>query len=123
MLRIIVLAVAAAALALPLGGCKNLISGGITAAGQAAPTIPNQVATVGDAVRAATLVTKATQAYVDNAKLTRAQLQQISAYSDALHAAVDQLESDNAKGVALNFAAVNAALAAWNTYSANLPSN
>lgn len=119
----LVLAVAFIAATISLGGCGQLISAGITTAGQASPTIPNQVTTLAAAEQTATLITKATQAYVDNAKLTKAQLQQISTDSDALHSAITTLESQNAQGVALNFAAVNAALAAWNTYTATLPSN
>lgn len=114
---------AVAALSMSLAGCGSLISAGITAGGQAAPSVPNQVTTLAAAEQAATLITKATQAYVDSAKLTPAQLQQISADSDTLHTAITTLESQSAQGVALNFAAVNAALAAWNTYSASLPSN
>lgn len=121
-MRLTVIA-AIAAVCLSLAGCGSLISAGITAGGQAAPAVPNQVTSIAEAEQAATLITKATQAYVDNAKLTKAQLVQISADSDALHSAITTLESQNGQGVALNFAAVNAALAAWNTYTASLPGN
>ena len=41
---------------------------------------------------------------------------QISAYNDSLHAALVDLEAEQAKGHNLDFAAFNAALAAYNKY-------
>lgn len=88
----------------------------------ACATAPAQsAASLAEVEQSATLATDAAKAVVDTGKLTPAQLAKVSALSDALHAAVDSLEADHAADRPLNFAAFNAAYAAWASYSATLP--
>jgi hypothetical protein len=113
-----------------LGGCANTLSAiGLSTASTAADVaaqavgpIPNQVSDLSDAIRVADLATKGSDVIVKSVhSLTRAQLEQLNAGSDSLHVAVDKLEADNAAGKALTFSSFNAALAAYNTYTAELP--
>lgn len=117
---------AVVAVALCLAGCttaSNLatISTAADLAASINGPIPNQATTLGDALQFATLATKATDVIVKDVKLSQAQLTQLNADSDALHAALVKLEADNSAGKALDFSAFNAGLAAYNTYTAELP--
>ena len=116
---------AAAVAALSLGGCGHtglaLASAGATLAGAAQGPIPGQATTLADALRLATVATDLTKAAVDTGRLTQSQLLKVNAANDGLHAALVDLEAENAQGHALSFASFNAALAAWNAYTASLP--
>lgn len=118
-----------AALCVAAAGCANTLAGiGLNAASTAADVaasavgpIPNQVSDLSTAIRVADLVTKGADVIVNNVKLTRDQLTQLNAGSDGLHAALTKLEADNAANKGLDFSAFNAALAAYNAYTASLP--
>ena len=104
------------ALAFSLAGCANLTTaiGALTTT----TTAPAAVTTLGDAEQAATLVTQAVDVAVKTGKLNRATLLQLQTYSNAVHAALTTLEQANTEGGTLVFATFNAAVAAFNSYSA-----
>lgn len=103
-----------------LGGCASVASFVSTTAGKLSGPVPGQATKLADAIQLADLATKTTKLAVDSAKLPRATLIQISAGNDAVHAAIDKLEADNAGGVSLDFSAFNAALAAYNAYAVSV---
>ncbi len=115
------LAIALIALALPLGACQNLTEGVVSLVATAKGPLPQQAKTLAEAEQLATVATDLTKTVVDTGKLSRAQLVQVSSYNDGVHSAVLSLEDANSKGQSLSFAAFNAALAAWNSYTATLP--
>lgn len=112
--------VACAALsACNMGAVNSAGSAAATIAESTSTTIPNQATTLGQALQAATLVTKATDTYVTTANPSAAQLRQIKALSAGVHAALVHLEQENAAGHSLIFASFNAALQAFNAYKGN----
>lgn len=108
-----VLALALApAMGLALAGCSPL-------AANLATSTPTQVTTLAEAEQAATLVTQAADTYVTTANPSQAQLVQIQALSNAVHAALTNLEAANAADNSLVFASFNSALQAFNAYAAS----
>lgn len=105
-----------AALSLSLSGCVGLAAGVANIAATVTSSTPQQVTTLGDAIQASTLLTRAVDLAVNTGKLPKPVLLEINALSDGLHAALISLESDNAAGKNLDFAAFNAALKAYNAY-------
>lgn len=101
-----------AGLALPLGGCANLLD-----VGQSLSTaLPDQVTTLDDAINADTLAMHIAHTAIDAHRFTRPQLVQIETLNDALHSALVGLEQANARGESLSFAAFSEALKAFNAY-------
>lgn len=104
-------------LAAPLAGCAQVAAGLSSVAGKIAGPVTDQARTYGDAVLLADAATRATSFAVDTVKLPRATLVQLSAGSDGVHAAFLQLKAANDSGGSLDFAAFNAAIAAFNAYA------
>ena len=100
-----------------LSGCAQLAAGAANIAATVTGSTPHQVKTLAEAEQTATLVTKAVDLAVNTGKLPRATLVELNSLSDGLHAALGALQQANANGQALNFAAFNAALAAYNAYT------
>lgn len=111
----------AALLCVPLlTGCTSIASMVSSVATSLSSSTPTQVTTLADAVQAATLVTQATDTYINSGvTISKAQLQEIAMLSDALHTALDALEAANAAGKSLDYAAFNAALEAYESYATN----
>lgn len=105
--------------AISLGGCSTLaaLSGASTTAAVIAGPTPGQATTLADAILVADAATKGVKFAVDTVKLPPSTLTQLSALSDGVHAALSDLEQANAAGQALDFAAFNAAVAAYNAYA------
>lgn len=103
---------------MPLTACQSVTKGAVNVAASLSGPTPTQARTLGQAEQAATLVTRAVDAAVNTGKLSRATLLKINSLSDAVHAALGDLQAANANNQSLNFAAFNAALDAWNTYTA-----
>jgi hypothetical protein len=103
---------------IPLSSCAN-VSAAVTAL-TTSTAAPAAVTTLADAEQSATLVTQAVDLYVKTGNPTKATLQQLQAYSNAVHAALTTLEQANAEGGTLVFASFNAAVAAFNSYSASI---
>ena len=101
-----------------LPGCAN-VSAAVSALTTTAAA-PASVTTLADAEQSATLVTQAVDLYVKTGNPTRATLLQLQSYSNAVHAALTTLEQANAEGGTLVFAVFNAAVAAFNSYSASV---
>ena len=114
-LRKIILAAAGVA-AFSMSGCVGLASFATNVATSLSSSTPSQVTTLAEAEQAATLVTKAADVAVNTGKLNTGTLKEINALSDAVHAAIDDLEAANANGKSLNYAAFNAALKAYNAF-------
>ena len=117
-MRIVVLAVLIAAVAMAAAGCAN-VSAAVSAL-TTTTAAPASVTTLADAEQSATLVTQAVDLYVKTGNPTRATLLQLQSYSNAVHAALTTLEQANAEGGTLVFAVFNAAVAAFNSYSASV---
>ena len=105
------------ALTLMLGGCTSVAEFASHAAASLSSSTPSQVATLADAVNAATLVTKAADLAVQTGKLDRPTLIEIRALNEAVHTALNALETANAQGKSLDYSAFNAALQAWDAYA------
>jgi predicted small secreted protein len=104
----------------PLAGCNTLQALGVgsgVAASLKGP-LPNQATTLSEAIQTADLATNITKATVDAVHFSRPVLQEISALNDGIHSAIVGLENANANHQALDFAAFNAAVAAYNSYAA-----
>lgn len=76
-----------------------------------------QVNTLGDALQAATLVTRAVDLYVTTGHPDRGTLVELKALNEGLHTSLMDLQAANTRGQSLNFAAFNAALDAYNAYA------
>ena len=101
---------------LGLASCTTVAQLAASTATSLSSSTPGQVKTLNDAVAAADLLTKSTKVVVDTGTLDRATLVEIDALSTGVHAALTDLEADNAAGHALNYASFNAALDAYNSY-------
>jgi len=116
-MKFAIVATTAASMAiLALGGCTTIAAGIANVAATVTSSTPMQVTTLGEAIQASDLLTKAADVAVNTGKLNKATLQEINALSDGLHAALVNLEAANAAGKNLDFAAFNAALSAYNAY-------
>jgi hypothetical protein len=112
-------ALAACAVALALGACGTGPTSGPSVGSVVLDAGPTQL---GLALQSATLVTQTTDLAVSSGKLNRATLERINQLSDAVHAAVGDLEKAQAAGRPLAFDSLNAALSAYNAYvAANVP--
>ena len=101
----------------PLAGCTTVASTVASIATDLSSSTSSQVTTLSEAIQAATLVTKAADTAVKTGKLDKSTLIEIRSLSNALHTALGDLEIANAQGKSLDYAAFNAALDAWNSYS------
>lgn len=101
---------------LACGGCASVASFAANIGAASSSTTPTQVKTLAAAVQTATLVTKGADAAINAHHFSRPVLLEINALNDGVHTALTDLEAENAKGHNLDFAAFNAALAAYNKY-------
>lgn len=107
----------AVALSLSLTGCVSLASGIANIAASVTSSTPSQVTTLSEAIQTATLATRAADVAVNTGKLSHATIIEINSLSDAIHAALGDLETANSQGKSLTFSSFNAALSAWNAYT------
>lgn len=106
--------------AILLCGCSSL---GLAQSGAAVATnlstiTPSQVSTLAAADLAADLLVKAGKVTVDTGKLDAATLTELQALRIGVRTALDGLHADQAAGHSLAFGSFNAALDAYNAYSA-----
>lgn len=103
-------------------GCQQIekVIGGVSGA-VSGPAIPSEVKTLAEATNAATLVTRATAAYVRAGNLTDPQLDKLTASNDAVSAALHRWHDAAQADQSLAAASFNAALSAFNTYRSTLP--
>lgn len=100
------------------GGCTSIASGVASIATNLSSSTPSQVTTLADAVQAADTITKLADTYVTSGvTISKAQLLQMQALSNGVHTALVALEAANSAGQSLDYAAFNAALAAYNSYA------
>lgn len=107
----------ACALIIPLAGCASLAQTASGIATSLSSATPNQVTTLAEANQAATLVTKAVDVAVQTGKLDRGTLVELQTLNNSLHTALVNINSSNAEGNSLVYAAFNAALTAFNSYA------
>lgn len=112
-----VLIAGSAIAALSTSGCASVAQLGANIAQSVSSSTPSQVTTLAEAEQAATLVTNATDLYVNTAHPSSGVLMEIKSLSDGLHAALVTLEQANAAGKSLTFSSFNAALQAFNAYT------
>lgn len=98
-------------------GCTTLAQWTAGAAQSLSSSTPTQVSTYADAVLAADGVTKLADTAVNTGKLSRPVLVEIGVLSDGVHNAFVAIKAANDAGQSLDFAALNAALAAWVSYT------
>lgn len=107
----------ASLLCIGLSGCASVASGITTIVQSVSSSTPTQVATLADAVAAATLVTKATDVYVQTGNPSKATLLELQTLNEGLHTALTGLEQANASNQSLELAAFNEALTAFISYT------
>lgn len=111
------LAIAATlAAALSVSACADLAQFAANTATSLSSSSPGQVTTYGTATAAATLATRTVDLAVNTLHLDEATLTELNSLNEALHAAWLKLKAANDAGQSLNFAAFNAALAAYQSY-------
>lgn len=88
----------------------------VALAGCAMLNAPTSAGTLAEAINADTLAVRIADTYVQTGMPNAATLRTLAADADAVHAALKSLEADQAAGRPLNFAAFNAANAAFNSY-------
>lgn len=115
-MRIVRLALVAGIL-LATPGCTAIAAWTAGVAQNLSSSTPSQVTTYADAVVVVDAFTKTADAYVQTGKATPTQLDAIDAISDKVHDAFTKLKAANAAGQSLDFAALNAALALWSSYT------
>ena len=104
------------ALSFALGGCTTIASGLDTLATDLSSSSPTQVTTYYDATAAADLATKTVDLAVKTMKFNRATLTELQSLNDSLHTAWLVLKAANDANQSLDYAAFNAALAAYQSY-------
>lgn len=107
----------AAALALSLSGCTSLAQVTANVATSLSSSTPTQVTTLAEAINAADLITNSAKVAVDTGRLDAATMKEIDTLSTAVHTALVQLEAANTAGKSLSYAAFQAALDAYLSYS------
>jgi hypothetical protein len=107
---------AAACIAVALSGCASIAQFASGVATSLSSSSPSQVSTYADATNAAILATKTVDLAVTTLTLSKATLTELQTLNDGLHAAWLQLKAANDAGQSLDYAAFNAALAAYQSY-------
>ena len=110
---VIVLGVASAFV---LGGCASTAGFIAGVATEMSSSTPGQVKTLGEAYEAATLVATFADAAVLSGKLDRPTLLEIQALRGGVRTALGGLQTAQEGGKSLDYAAIDAALQAWNSY-------
>jgi uncharacterized protein YceK len=113
MKKLIVICIAA----LALSGCASVESFVAGVVQNTSSATPNQVTTLGDAIQAADLATKAVDVYATTGHPSKAVATELSALNDGLHAALQTWEGANTAGQSVAAASFNAALQAFNAYT------
>jgi PBP1b-binding outer membrane lipoprotein LpoB len=103
--------------ALALGGCTTTAQVAANVAQSLSSSTPSQVTTLAEAQLGATTFTKLSDAAVNSGKLSRDQLNTVNDISEKVHKALTDLETANANGQSLTFAAINESLNLWRSYA------
>lgn len=113
--------IAALALAALIGGsnagCTTVAQWTADAAQSLSSSTQTQVNTLADAEIAAKGVHQLIDQAAKSGKLSRAQLTTLNTINEAVNEAMTDLESANANGQSLTYAALNEALSQWVSYS------
>lgn len=111
-----ILCAGAFALAFLVGGCAD-IAGGVISTAQATTTeTPSQEQAYADITISVDLATRTVDLAVASGKFNKATLTELGSLNDTVHAAWVKLRDAHAAHQSLNFAALNAALAAFDAY-------
>lgn len=108
---------AAVAVLITTSGCTTVAQWTADTAQSLSSSTPTQVSTLADAEIAAKGVHQAISLAANSGKMTRAQLGTLGTVNDNLNKAMTDLETANANGQSLAFAALNEVLAQWISYS------